>query len=556
MGRAPAPLDRADEGVDLRPRRTRIQGRGGRGPRRAGGADRGGRRSGHPSCPRRARPGLRNDPPVPGPERARRRARARHGAGRQRHAEPQPPDRPRRAGRHAPATDRPHLPHVRGRQRLHRLLPRRARLPDDRADPRRRRLPTRLVPRTQSLDPRHRLPHRAGRWLPPRRLLGRRLERVAPRRRHVRLSRHHGRRRADPPWRDTGMRALFLRPRRQPQRALHRRLLVRPRRRAHHLDRVGDRARDLLLPGQAQPLFHDDALMSNDPDIRIDAPMFLARYREREAARAFDGDSDTADESLPLYLRQHRRRRAEPLGATTPLWQRASLPMQRALTEDSRNKEIAAPPEARRGLANDVFLIRHAETQGYSTDSGLTPQGAWQAHTFGHTLAKRIRSGETVVLRHADTNRARETAEHIERGLRDGLVQFEKSITIHAPEAMDEFRNFQFVSPDGLKDVTAAFREYYAVREQYERMSTGDRPLWLVEMDRFWKLQVAGGDPIEQWLTTPMLHFEPPSMTVRRFWVGINRLASEFPGARLVIPTHSGCMRAFAVAALGYDPGE
>ena len=299
--------------------------------------------------------------------------------------------------------------------------------------------------------------------------------------------------------------------------------------------------------------------MSNDPDIRIDAPMFLARYRERVAERALDGDDGdghVSDESLPLYLRQHRRRRAEPLGATTPLWQRASLPMQRALTEDSRNKEIAAPPEARRGLANDVFLIRHAETQGYSTDSGLTPQGAWQAHTFGHTLAKRIRSGETVVLRHADTNRARETAEHIERGLRDGLVQFEKSITIHAPEAMDEFRNFQFVSPDGLKDVTAAFREYYAVREQYERMSTGDRPLWLVEMDRFWKLQVAGGDPIEQWLTTPMLHFEPPSMTVRRFWVGINRLASEFPGARLVIPTHSGCMRAFAVAALGYDPGE
>ena len=81
--------------------------------------------------------------------------------------------------------------------------------------------------------------------------------------------------------------------------------------------------------------------MSNDPDIRIDAPMFLARYREREAARALDDESDEVseanDESLPLYLRQHRRRRAEPMGSSTPLWQRASLPMQRALTEDSRN---------------------------------------------------------------------------------------------------------------------------------------------------------------------------------------------------------------------------
>ena len=299
---------------------------------------------------------------------------------------------------------------------------------------------------------------------------------------------------------------------------------------------------------------------NHDPDIRIDAPMFLARYREREATRALDADGDESsaavDESLPLYLRQHRKRRAEPMRSSTPLWQRASLPMQRALTEDGRNKEISAPPEAKRAVANDVFLIRHAETQGYSSDSGLTPQGAWQAHTYGHTLAKRIANGETVVLRHADTNRARETAEHIERGLRDGLEQFEKTITIHSPEAMDEFRNFQFVSPAGLKDVTAAFREYYAVREQYERLSTGDRPLWLVEIDRFWKLQVAGADPIEKWLTTPMLHFEPPSMTVRRFWVGINRLSAQFPGARLIIPTHSGCIRAFAVAALGYDPGE
>ena len=34
------------------------------------------------------------------------------------------------------------------------------------------------------------------------------------------------------------------------------------------------------------------------------------------------------------------------------------------------------------------------------------------------------------------------------------------------------------------------------------------------------------------------------------------RLSSEFPGARLAIATHSGPIRAFAVAALGYDPGE
>ena len=45
-------------------------------------------------------------------------------------------------------------------------------------------------------------------------------------------------------------------------------------------------------------------------------------------------------------------------------------------------------------------------------------------------------------------------------------------------------------------------------------------------------------------------------MMVRRFWAGITRLSGDYPGARLAIATHSGCIRAFAVSALGYDPGE
>lgn len=301
---------------------------------------------------------------------------------------------------------------------------------------------------------------------------------------------------------------------------------------------------------------------------RVDAPLYVAKYRERQAAKrtpgtgGVDGSDDPDDPSVPLYLRRFRGRDGASRGgaghdvAEQPLWQRAGIEVQRALTEDSLNKEISAPPSAAQALHNDVYLIRHGETQGYSTDSGLTPQGAWQCHTYGRTLAKRVAPGETMVFRHARTNRARETAEHVHRGLLDGLEQFEKDITIHEPEPMDEFANFQFVSPDGLRDVTAAFRHYYAVREDFERRRTGDRPLWLVEMDRFWTTQQGGGDPIQHWLTIPMLHFEPPTMCVRRFWAGINRLSDEFEGARLAIATHSGPIRAFAVAALGYDPGE
>ncbi len=295
---------------------------------------------------------------------------------------------------------------------------------------------------------------------------------------------------------------------------------------------------------------------------RFDAPLYLARYRQRQAEQprsepsTTNGDAETGDGS-PLYLRRFRSR-AET-GASTadaPLWQRSALPVQQALTEDNRNKEISAPPGSARSLRNDVFLIRHGETQGYSTDSGLTPQGAWQAHSYGHTLARRLKDGETVVLRHAATARATETAQQIHRGQLDGLAQYEKSITIVEPAVANEFRNFQFVAPDGLKDVTAAFREYQSLLEGFERSAARDRPQWVVEMDRFWRTQQGGGDPIQHWLTIPLLHFEPPALCVRRFWAGINRLSSEYPGARLAIATHSGCIRAFAVSALGYDPGE
>lgn len=299
---------------------------------------------------------------------------------------------------------------------------------------------------------------------------------------------------------------------------------------------------------------------------RDEAPMYLARYheRQREQERSEDGDRRSPDEDgagdadTPLYLRRFRERRSrdpvtEPL---PPLWQRAGHGIQQAMSEDNRNKEVVAPPRARREVVNDVYLVRHGATQGYSTEAGLTPMGSWQGHTWGHTLAKRIDDGEEVVIASAATNRASDTAGQIHRGLVDGLSMFEKDVKVHEPAAMAEFRNFAVATPDGLRDVTGAFRRYYAVLEEFERTATGDRPTWLVEIDRFWRTQQGGGDPIEHWLTVPMLHFEPPAMCVRRFWSGIRALAADHPRTRLVITTHSGPIRAFAVWALGYDPGE
>ncbi len=311
---------------------------------------------------------------------------------------------------------------------------------------------------------------------------------------------------------------------------------------------------------------------------RDEAPLYLARYHERQAREqaagapaaarnASNGDGpDPAgqqgdplhDDATPLYLRRFRdRRRQAPITTDQrPLWERSGAGMQRAMSEDNRNKEISAPPQARPAIANEIYLVRHGETQGYSTESGLTPLGTWQAHTWGHTLAKRIRADEQVVIACAATNRAGQTADQIHRGLEDGLTMFEKDVEVTPPTASEEFRNFGVATPDGIRDVTSAFRQYYSQLEAFERTALGDRPMWLVEIDRFWRTQQGGADPITFWLQVPMLHFEPPAMCVRRFWVGLQRLAQRYPGARLVVATHSGPIRAFAIAAFGYDPGE
>ena len=94
----------------------------------------------------------------------------------------------------------------------------------------------------------------------------------------------------------------------------------------------------------------------------------------------------------------------------------------RAWAEVTRTKEIV--PERRDQLADvdcDVYLVRHGETQGYSSESGLTPLGSWQAHRRGQELARRVTDGMKVELLCAPTNRARQTGEHVRRGLLDNI---------------------------------------------------------------------------------------------------------------------------------------
>ena len=90
---------------------------------------------------------------------------------------------------------------------------------------------------------------------------------------------------------------------------------------------------------------------------RDEAPLYLARYLQRQQDTPTKEETET-DEATPLYLRRFRER-PSPEEPTTnvPLYQRVGLGMQRSLSEDNRNKEISAPPEARVKLDADVYLV-------------------------------------------------------------------------------------------------------------------------------------------------------------------------------------------------------
>lgn len=293
---------------------------------------------------------------------------------------------------------------------------------------------------------------------------------------------------------------------------------------------------------------------------RVGAPAYLLRYLERQAGQRAP-EAAEPDGDGPLYLRRFRARQT---GLAQPSAPPVTVvgPDQQGWTEawlrTVRTKEIVPPPEARpKGRWLDIHVVRHAETQGYSTDAGLTPLGRWQARRRGHDLSKGLAEGETVRIVCAPTARATETAEQIAAGIADGLELWGRHAEIIGPEPRDAFRNFQVWTPEGPRDPTEAFRRYHATLEEYERTAVGDRPLWLVEIDRFWRLQNGGGDPIAFWATTPLVHFEPPSLVVLRFLAGFADLAAEADErTRIVLATHSGPMRGLAMWAFGHDPGE
>jgi broad specificity phosphatase PhoE len=227
-----------------------------------------------------------------------------------------------------------------------------------------------------------------------------------------------------------------------------------------------------------------------------------------------------------------------------------------ALSEATRSPEIPASAFDLDG-AIEIHFVRHGETQSYLADAGLTPRGTWQGRRLGLELAAEVGDGEEVRLVCAPTARAARTADQVRLGLEDGLAACGRRAVLRGPEPFDVFRNFQILTPSGLLDPTTAAGEYRSAVGRQSPVRPGGRPLWQLELSRFWVHQGGGGESIEFWLTNPLLTFEPPAVVVRRFWTGALELVANASGpARIVCCTHSGPMRAFATWALGHDAGE
>jgi broad specificity phosphatase PhoE len=190
---------------------------------------------------------------------------------------------------------------------------------------------------------------------------------------------------------------------------------------------------------------------------------------------------------------------------------------------------------------SEIRLLRHGETSGYSGDLGLSDRGRSQAQAAAAALAAEAH-GEVTLL-HAPSVRARVTAEVLAADLAAA------GASIDGPRVERGFANFTVAAGGEVREQAEVFGEYADAKPT----PLEELPGWLADLARFRTVHESGGDPIELWLKTPLLGFEPPAVAVRRHWRAIRALPDT---ALTVVAAHSGPMRALVAHAFCRDLGE
>ncbi len=194
-----------------------------------------------------------------------------------------------------------------------------------------------------------------------------------------------------------------------------------------------------------------------------------------------------------------------------------------------------------------MVLVRHGETRTYDRDVGLTARGKHHAYARGTALARALAGRDRIILRHAPTERARETAE----ALRSGLTDASGPPIAGDPKPDPAFGNFRIWCGDTAREPSGAYALYQKAR------NTGTVAGWITDFARYLERQRLGSDPVGYWLRQPLPSFEPPIAVVHRFGRAIAELAdADDPTPVTVVATHSGCLRAVVATASGKDRGE
>jgi broad specificity phosphatase PhoE len=189
----------------------------------------------------------------------------------------------------------------------------------------------------------------------------------------------------------------------------------------------------------------------------------------------------------------------------------------------------------------EIRLLRHGETSGYAGDLGLSDRGREQARAAASALAAEAPGALTLL--HAPSVRAHVTADVLAADL------VAAGVSVAGPRAERGFANFTVAAGGDVREQAEVFGEY----ANAEPPPLDETPGWLADLAHFRAVHESGGDPIELWLKTPLLGFEPPSVAVRRHWRAITALE---PADLTVVAAHSGPMRALVAHAFARDLGE
>ena len=197
-----------------------------------------------------------------------------------------------------------------------------------------------------------------------------------------------------------------------------------------------------------------------------------------------------------------------------------------------------------------VHLVRHGQTASYAEDAGLTELGRTQATDRGTALGAAVADGEHVTFGFAPTLRARETAELVRGALLEQAA--ERGITLAGTGIGVEpgYRNLQVWADGRPAEPTQARRRAVELAAR-----PGVPPGWVIEAVRFWTAHETG-DAMGFWLSTPLLWHEPPASVVHRMVRTSFDGLADGANRRLVVGSHSGCLRAMVMWASGEDPGE